>query len=77
MYTSSDAAITWSTVFAAPFALTGSATDPNGDAMTFAWEQNDRGGNAGSSLLGNTKTDGPLFAMFPILGQISESDTLL
>ena len=60
-----------------PFALTGSATDAEGDPMTFIWEQNDRGGTAGTSLLSNTKTNGPLFAMFPIAGQISETDTLL
>ena len=60
-----------------PFALTGSATDADGDAMTYSWEQNDRGGAAGSSLLNNTKTDGPLFAMFPKSGRISASDTLL
>jgi hypothetical protein len=60
-----------------PFALTGSATDADGDALTYSWEQNDRGGTAGTSLLNNTKTNGPLFAMFPISGQISESDTLL
>ncbi len=30
-----------------PFALTGSATDAEGDPMTFIWEQNDRGGTAG------------------------------
>ena len=55
-----------------PFALTGSATDADGDALLYSWEQNDRGGTAGTSLLNNTKTNGPLFAMFPISGQISE-----
>jgi hypothetical protein len=61
-----------------PFALTGSATDADAaDTLTYSWEQNDRGGAAGASLLSNTKTNGPLFAMFPISGQISESDTLL
>jgi Metallo-peptidase family M12B Reprolysin-like len=63
-----------------PFALTGGATDGNGDALTFIWEQNDRGAApnaAGTSLLGNTKTNGPLFAMFPKSGLISETDTLL
>ncbi len=60
-----------------PFALTGSATDPDDDILTYSWEQNDRGGTAGTSLLNNVKTNGPLFAMFPKSGQISESDTLL
>ncbi len=60
-----------------PFALTGSATDAEDDAMTYIWEQNDRGGTAGTSLLNNVKANGPLFAMFPVSGQISATDTLL
>ena len=61
-----------------PFALTGSATDVEGDTLVYSWEQNDRGGNAaGTSLLNNIKTNGPLFAMFPKSAQISETDTLL
>ena len=48
-----------------PFVLTGSATDADGDTMLFSWEQNDRGGSAGTSLLNNTKVNGPLFGMFP------------
>lgn len=60
-----------------PFALTGSATDADGDALLYSWEQNDRGGAAGTSLLINTKTNGPLFAMFSKSGQISDEDTLL
>jgi hypothetical protein len=59
-----------------PFALTGSATDADGDALTYTWEQNDRGGGAGTALMNNVKTNGPLFAMFPMSGQISEEDTL-
>jgi hypothetical protein len=59
-----------------PFALTGSATDVDGDTMLYSWEQNDRGGTVGTSLLNNTKTNGPLFAMFPKSGQISLSDAL-
>ena len=59
-----------------PFALTGSATDADDDPIIYAWEQNDRGGSAGTSLLSNTKTNGPLFAMFPKSGQISLSDSL-
>jgi len=59
-----------------PFALTGSATDADDDTLIYSWEQNDRGGSAGTSLLNNTKTNGPLFAMFPKSGQISLSDSL-
>jgi trimeric autotransporter adhesin len=47
-----------------PFALTGSATDPDGDTLSYLWEQNDRGGTAGTSLISNTKTNGPLFRQF-------------
>ena len=60
-----------------PFALTGNATDADGDPLVYSWEQNDRGAAAGTALMSNTKTNGPLFAMFPKSGQISESDTLL
>jgi hypothetical protein len=59
-----------------PFTLTGSATDAESDPMLYSWEQNDRGGSAGTSLLNNIKTNGPLFAMFPKSGQISLSDSL-
>ena len=41
-----------------PFALTGSAIDAEGDAMLYSWEQNDRGGTAGTSLLSNTRRTG-------------------
>lgn len=58
-----------------PFQLTGSVTDADDDTLIYSWEQNDRGATAGTSLLNNTKTDAPLFAMFPKSGQISESDT--
>ena len=30
-----------------PFALTGSATDADGDPLVYSWEQNDRGAAAG------------------------------
>ena len=45
--------------------------------MVFSWEQNDRGGAAGTSLLNNVKTDGPLFSMLPRSAQVSATDTLL
>ena len=47
-----------------PFALTGSATDPDGDVVTYLWEQNDRGGATGTGLISNVKTNGPLFRVF-------------
>ena len=60
-----------------PFALTGSATDVNGDALTYMWEQNDRGGSSGTALLSNTKTNGPLFRQFGTRGLVLGNDTLL
>ena len=59
-----------------PFSLTGSATDGDNDALIYSWEQNDRGASAGTSLLNNTKLNGPLFAMFPQSGVISTDDSL-
>ena len=64
-----------------PFALTGSATDSDGDALTYMWEQNDRGGifggsTAGTALVSNTKTNGPLFRQFGTAAEVSPEDTL-
>ncbi len=47
-----------------PFALTGSATDANGDTLTYLWEQNDRGGAVGTALVNPNKVDGPIFRQF-------------
>jgi hypothetical protein len=48
-----------------PFALTGSATDPDaGDTLTYMWEQDDPGAGAGTALVSPTKTNGPLFRQF-------------
>ena len=58
-----------------PFALTGAATDADGDALTYLWEQNDSG--PGKSLVSNTKPDGPLFRVFGIAAQVSPAGTLL
>ncbi|MDA0136201.1 M12 family metallo-peptidase [Solirubrobacter deserti] len=64
-----------------PFALTGSAVDPDGDALTYMWEQNDPGGlqnvsNAGTALVNQTKTNGPLFRQLGVGTDISAEDTL-
>jgi hypothetical protein len=65
-----------------PFALTGSATDSDGDRLTYMWEQNDRGGisggsAAGTALVSNLKTSGPLFRQFGTAANVSASDALL
>ena len=60
-----------------PFALTGSATDFDGDTLTYMWEQTDRGGTAGTALVNNTKTNGPLFRQFGTAANVSATDTLL
>jgi reprolysin-like metallo-peptidase family M12B/putative Ig domain-containing protein len=59
-----------------PFALTGSATDADGDALTYMWEQNDRGAAAGTGLVSNAKTAGPLFRQFGTAAIVTAEDTL-
>ena len=70
------APMTYTIPLQTPFALTGSATDADNDPLIYSWEQNDRGASpnsAGTSLLSNVKTNGPLFAMFPKSGQITQT----
>jgi len=62
-----------------PFALTGSATDPDGDPVTYMWEQNDRGAtgtSAGTGLITQPKLNGPLFRQFGTRAVVSSTDTL-
>lgn len=57
-----------------PFTLTGSATDSDGDTLTYLWEQNNAGTGAGSL---STHTSGPLFRIFGKWANVSAADTLL
>ncbi len=60
-----------------PFRLQGSATDPDGDPLTYLWEQADRGRDAaGTSLVSNRKIYGPLFRVFGTAADVSSDDSL-
>ena len=60
-----------------PFTLTGSATDSNGDTLTYLWEQTDVGGATGTGLTDSSKVNGPLFRVFGVSAQVSATDTLV
>jgi hypothetical protein len=57
-----------------PFTLRGSATDADGDRLTYLWEQNDIGGSLGTALVNNAKRNGPLFRVFGQYANVSDAD---
>ncbi len=57
-----DAGLNYTIPISTPFMLKGSATDPDGDVLSFSWEQMDIGpGGAPASTTGNS----PMFRFFP------------
>jgi subtilisin-like proprotein convertase family protein len=58
-----DAGLDYTIPIGTAFILTGTGTDPNGDALTFCWEQNDDATTVGAaaSYPSGTKTQGPNF----------------
>ena len=58
-----------------PFVLTGSATDSDNDPLIYLWEQNDRGAAGATSLISNTKLNGPLFRVFGEYASVLGDDT--
>jgi hypothetical protein len=48
-----------------PFELTGSATDPNGDLLTYQWDQVDHGTTGGAPNISCGSTSGPIFRSYP------------
>lgn len=48
-----------------PFVLRGQGTDPDGDALTYTWEQNDPGNPNSNAAPTSTRTVGPMFRSRP------------
>ena len=60
-----------------PFALTGSGADADQDSLVYLWEQNDAGTGTGTSLVSQTKTNGPLFRVFSKYANVTPAGTLV
>lgn len=56
-----------------PFALSGSATDADNDALVYLWEQNDAGTGTAFSAV---RTNGPLFRVFGSASAVSSAERL-
>ena len=58
-----------------PFTLRGSGKDPDGQPLTYLWEQTDWA-NSAIALTSNNKTRGPLFRMFGVAAHVTDGGTL-
>jgi hypothetical protein len=59
-----------------PFTLTASGSDPDGDRLSYLWEQNDPNKPGGTPLVSNAKATGPLFRMFGQRAVVGPEDAL-
>jgi hypothetical protein len=60
-----------------PFVLDATGSDPDGDPLTYLWEQNDPGTmtvSGGTELVNNAKTNGPLFREFGTAARYTDPD---
>ncbi len=59
-----------------PFTLKATGSDPDSDAITYSWEQNDRGGANGTALMNPVRKHGPLFRIFGQYANVTPAGTL-
>lgn len=60
-----NAGLDYDIPFGTAFTLTGTATDPDGDALTYLWEQTDIRSTTTSTAPTPTQTNGTIFRSFP------------